>query len=39
MPVSLAVTAPNRFLEVGGTRFAYRRFGSSAGDPQVYIQH
>jgi pimeloyl-ACP methyl ester carboxylesterase len=39
MPVSLAVTAPNRFLEVGGTRFAYRRFGSSAGVPLVFIQH
>ena len=39
MPVSPAVTAPTRFLEAGGTRFAYRRFGSPAGVPLVFIQH
>jgi pimeloyl-ACP methyl ester carboxylesterase len=39
MPVPPAVTAPTRFIEVGGTRFAYRRFGSPAGVPLVFIQH
>jgi len=39
MPVSLATSAPTRFLEVDGTRFAYRRFGNSAGIPLVFIQH
>ena len=28
MTASLATTALTRFLEIGGTRFAYRRFGN-----------
>ena len=36
---SLATTAPTRFLDVGGTRFAYRRFGTPAGTPLVFTQH
>jgi pimeloyl-ACP methyl ester carboxylesterase len=39
MPASLATTAPTRFLEVGDTRFAYRRFGTPAGPPLVFAQH
>jgi pimeloyl-ACP methyl ester carboxylesterase len=32
-------TAPTRFAEVGGTRFAYRRFGNPVGTPIVLLQH
>jgi hypothetical protein len=36
---SLATTAPTQFLDTGGTRFAYRRFGTPAGPPLVFAQH
>jgi pimeloyl-ACP methyl ester carboxylesterase len=39
MPASAAVTAPTRFLDADGTRFAYRRFGVPAGTPLVFTQH
>src|SRR5690242_11755826 len=39
MIASLATTALTRFLEIGGTRFAYRRFGIPAGTPLVFTQH
>jgi pimeloyl-ACP methyl ester carboxylesterase len=39
MPSSLATTAPTQFLEAGGTRFAYRRFGTPAAPPLVFTQH
>ena len=39
MIASLATTALIRFLEIGGTRFAYRRFGIPAGPPLVLTQH
>ena len=32
-------TAPTRFAEVGGIRFAYRRFGNPVGTPIVLFQH
>jgi pimeloyl-ACP methyl ester carboxylesterase len=32
-------TAPTRFVDVGGTRFAYRRFGKPTGTPVVLLQH
>src|SRR5712664_749152 len=32
-------TAPTRFVEANGTRFAYRRFGKTAGVPLVFNQH
>jgi alpha-beta hydrolase superfamily lysophospholipase len=32
-------TAPTRFVEAGGTRFAYRRFGNPVGTPIVLLQH
>jgi pimeloyl-ACP methyl ester carboxylesterase len=32
-------TAPTRFIEVDGTRFAYRRFGDPTGTPIVLLQH
>jgi pimeloyl-ACP methyl ester carboxylesterase len=32
-------TAPTRFAEVGGIRFAYRRFGNPVGTPIVLLQH
>jgi len=32
-------TAPTRFVEVGGIRFAYRRFGQPVGTPIVLLQH
>jgi len=39
MPASVATTAPTRFLDTGGVRFAYRRFGAPAGVPLVFTQH
>jgi pimeloyl-ACP methyl ester carboxylesterase len=39
MPSSLAATAPTQFVEAGGIRFAYRRFGSPATAPLVFTQH
>jgi pimeloyl-ACP methyl ester carboxylesterase len=35
----LATTAPTQFLDIGGTRFAYRRFGTPSGTPLVFTQH
>jgi pimeloyl-ACP methyl ester carboxylesterase len=32
-------TAPTRFVDVGGARFAYRRFGNPIGTPIVLLQH
>jgi pimeloyl-ACP methyl ester carboxylesterase len=32
-------TAPTRFVEAGGNRFAYRRFGNPIGTPIVLLQH
>jgi pimeloyl-ACP methyl ester carboxylesterase len=32
-------TAPTRFAEVDGARFAYRRFGNPFGTPIVLLQH
>jgi pimeloyl-ACP methyl ester carboxylesterase len=33
------VKAPTEFVEVGGTRFAYRRIGSDNGVPLICLQH
>src|SRR5262245_31402879 len=33
------VTAPTRFVEAGGIRYAYRRFGEEAGTPLLFLQH
>ena len=32
-------TAPTQFVEANGIRFAYRRFGNTAGAPLVFNQH
>jgi len=32
-------TAPTQFVETGGIRFAYRRFGKAGGLPLVFNQH
>ena len=32
-------TAPTRFVEVDGARFAYRRWGNPSGVPLFFIQH
>jgi pimeloyl-ACP methyl ester carboxylesterase len=32
-------TAPTRFVETEGIRFAYRRFGRSGGPPLLFLQH
>lgn len=32
-------TAPTRYVTVGSTRFAYRRFGTSHGHPLIFLQH
>jgi pimeloyl-ACP methyl ester carboxylesterase len=39
MTTSIATTASTRFVDVRGTRFAYRRFGNSTGTPVVFAQH
>jgi pimeloyl-ACP methyl ester carboxylesterase len=39
MPPALAITAPTQFLEAGGIRFAYRRFGTPGAPPLVFTQH
>src|SRR5271168_3075336 len=31
--------APTQFVEAGGIRFAYRRFGRRTGTPLVFLQH
>ena len=33
------VTAPTRFAEANGTRYAYRRFGEETGVPLLFMQH
>src|SRR5258705_4560085 len=33
------VTAPTRFIETNGIRFAYRRFGQEGGTPLLFMQH
>src|SRR5947209_2927317 len=32
-------TTPTRYIEGGGTRFAYRRLGPTTGTPLVLLQH
>jgi pimeloyl-ACP methyl ester carboxylesterase len=39
MPSSLATAAPTQFLEAGGIRFAYRRFGTPGAPPLVFTHH
>jgi pimeloyl-ACP methyl ester carboxylesterase len=34
-----SVSAPTRFINVGGETYAYRRFGSGAGLPLLLLQH
>jgi hypothetical protein len=34
-----ANTAPTRFVEAGGIRFAYRRFGTPERVPLLFTQH
>jgi pimeloyl-ACP methyl ester carboxylesterase len=34
-----AITAPTRFVEANGIRFAYRRFGKRHGLPLIFNQH
>jgi pimeloyl-ACP methyl ester carboxylesterase len=38
MPEKLE-TAPNKFIEAAGIRFAYRHFGKPTGIPLVFLQH
>jgi pimeloyl-ACP methyl ester carboxylesterase len=33
------IDAPTRFVAAGGVRYAYRRFGSDAGVPLIFLQH
>jgi hypothetical protein len=39
MIASLATSAPAQFLDIGGTRFAYRRFGTPSGTALVFTRH
>jgi pimeloyl-ACP methyl ester carboxylesterase len=32
-------SAPTRFIEASGVRYAYRRFGAANGTPVVFLQH
>jgi len=36
---SPSITAPTRFVDANGIRFAYRRFGDPVGTPIVLLQH
>jgi pimeloyl-ACP methyl ester carboxylesterase len=33
------VTAPTQYVEAGGVRYAYRRFGAETGTPLLFLQH
>ena len=33
------VSAPTQFVEAGGVRYAYRRFGTEIGTPLVFLPH
>jgi pimeloyl-ACP methyl ester carboxylesterase len=33
------ISAPTRFVEANGVRYAYRRFGVAAGTPLLFLQH
>ncbi len=39
MTTDTHITAPTRFVEANGIRYAYRRFGSETGTPLVFLQH
>ncbi len=39
MSTYTALTAPTQFVQAGGIRFAYRRFGKQGGIPVVFNQH
>ncbi len=39
MATDTHVTAPTRFVEANGVRYAYRRFGQKDGVPVVFLQH
>jgi len=39
MPQDTHETAPTRFVEAGGMRFAYRRFGRSGGTPLLLLNY
>src|SRR5215470_14578201 len=39
MSTDTALTAPTRFVEVDGIRFAYRRWGKTGGIPLVFLQY
>ena len=34
-----AITVPTQFVEAGGIRFAYRRWGKKGATPLVFNQH
>jgi pimeloyl-ACP methyl ester carboxylesterase len=38
-PTATHATAPNEFVGVGGSRFAYRRLGPASGTPLLFLQH
>ena len=38
MSTDTALTVPTRFVEAGGIRFAYRRWGKPGGRPLVFLQ-
>ena len=33
------LSAPTRYVEADGIRYAYRRFGASTGTPLLFLQH
>src|SRR6516165_8350545 len=39
MSTETALTVPTRFVEAGGIRFAYRRWGRPGGLPLVFLQY
>ncbi|WP_218510785.1 alpha/beta fold hydrolase [Variovorax sp. dw_308] len=39
MTIHTHVDVPTQFIEAGGIRFAYRRFGATTGVPLIFLQH
>jgi pimeloyl-ACP methyl ester carboxylesterase len=39
MGIDTHITAPTRFVEANGVRYAYRQFGAERGVPLVFLQH
>src|SRR4051794_5650537 len=39
MSIELSATAPTKFVEANGIKYAYRRIGQPSGVPLLFLQH